>query len=129
MEIDHVNKILSVGLNTIRESDKYFLGRDGQIIVLPNHVDHEQRVLLLAGITLKRYLSIGGCRVNLQHESLAIETAKPLTDKQIMAVVKLLKQPCDSLYYYCHENNKSVEITAWDRVKPYQWLNSMKSKK
>lgn len=55
-------------------------------------VQHDILCRLKLKITLAKFLSSGGCRVMIRHDTMAVEFYEPLTDKQNQVVNKLLKE-------------------------------------
>lgn len=53
---------------------------------------HEINCRLLLETTLTKFLSSGGVRIMIRHDTVAVEFYEPMTDKQNRAVNKLLKE-------------------------------------
>lgn len=105
-----------------------FLFRDGRFAAFVHEHNH---ILKSIGSSLDKYIAAGGCRLYItENNDIAIDTGQKLTDKQIQTIIKFIRENRFAYLIYAQlKPKREFGITDFMQIKPYMFLNALKSKK
>jgi hypothetical protein len=73
-----------------------------------------------AGTTLEEFLTIGGCRIKIHKDLIAIEHISDLTDDQKRCIIRIIRaNKFYTLIYFGLKSKIDVELNEYNGIKPF----------
>ena len=96
-----------------------FIYPDGLFTALCCGTTHDDQCYI-AETTLEEFLSIGGCRIKIHKDLIAIEHILDLTDLQKRCIIRIIRaNKFYSLIYFGLKSKIDVELNEYNGIKPF----------